>query len=150
IDDQPLIGEVVRRMLASEADIAFHFCKEAARALEVAGSVCPTVILQDLVMPDIDGLTLVKMFRAHEGTRDIPLIVLSTKEEPTTKAEAFAIGANDYLVKLPDEIELIARIRYHSWGYINMLQRNEAHVALQASQKRLASEVAQAAHYVRS
>ena len=66
------------------------------------------------------------------------MIVLSTKEEPTIKAEAFALGANDYLVKLPDRLELLARIRYHSKGYINLLQRNEAYQALQESQRRLA------------
>ena len=101
-------------------------------------------------MPDIDGLTLVKMFRAHEPTRETPLIVLSTKEEPTVKAEAFALGANDYIVKLPDRLELLARIRYHSKGYINLLERNEAYQALQESQSRLANEMKQAAHYVRS
>jgi sigma-B regulation protein RsbU (phosphoserine phosphatase) len=150
IDDQPLIGEAVRRMLVTEPDIAFHFCKEATRALETAATVRPTVILQDLVMPDIDGLTLVKMFRENEATRDTPLIVLSMKEEPATKAEAFAIGANDYLVKLPDRVELVARIRYHSRGYINLLQRNEAFEALQVSERLLANEVDQAARYVRS
>jgi sigma-B regulation protein RsbU (phosphoserine phosphatase) len=102
----------------------------------------PTVILQDLVMPDIDGLTLVRYFRVHERLRDVPLIVLSTKEDPRVKAEAFALGANDYLVKLPDEIELVARIRYHSRGYINLLQRNEA-------MRRLTAELAEAAEYVR-
>ena len=70
------------------------------------------------------------MFREHEATRETPLIVLSTKEEPKIKAEAFALGANDYLVKLPDRLELLARIRYHSKGYINLLQRNEAYRAL--------------------
>jgi len=80
----------------------------------------------------------------------MPLIVLSTKEEATTKAEAFALGANDYLVKLPDKIELIARIRYHSNGYITLLQRNEAYEALVASQKALTNELNQAADYVRS
>jgi phosphoserine phosphatase RsbU/P len=150
VDDQPLIGEAVRRLLAGEPDIGFHYCKDASRALEMAAAVMPTVILQDLVMPDIDGLTLVKAFRNNEATRETPLIVLSTKEEPTTKAEAFAIGANDYLVKLPDKLELLARIRYHSKGYINLLQRNEAYRALHASQRLLANEVAQAARYVRS
>ena len=101
-------------------------------------------------MPDIDGLTLVKTFRANEPTRETPMIVLSTKEEPTVKAEAFALGANDYIVKLPDRLELLARIRYHSKGYINLLQRNEAYDALQESQRRLANEMNQAAHYVRS
>ncbi len=150
IDDQPMIGEAVRRMLMSEPDVVFHYCRDAAKALDEAARIEPTVILQDLVMPDIDGLTLVKMFRAAHATRDTPLIVLSTKEEPTVKAEAFALGANDYLVKLPDRLELLARIRYHSRGYINLLERNEAYQALLESERRLAHEMEQAAHYVAS
>ena len=130
IDDQAIIGEAVRRMLASEADVVFRYCNDPAAALHVANEFGPTVILQDLVMPDIDGLMLVRFFRANAATRDIPLIVLSTKEEPKTKAEAFALGANDYLVKLPDKLELIARIRYHSKGYIRLLERNDAYQAL--------------------
>ena len=150
VDDQAMIGEAVRRMLIGEKDISFHFCSNPAKALETAAQVNPTVILQDLVMPEIDGLTLVRQFRAQETTRDIPMIVLSTKEEPAVKAEAFALGANDYLVKLPDKIELIARIRYHSRGYINLLQRNEAYQALYRSQQRLAAELAEAAEYVKA
>jgi sigma-B regulation protein RsbU (phosphoserine phosphatase) len=150
IDDQPMIGEAVRRMLAGEQDVVFHYCKDATKALDEAVKVAPTVILQDLVMPEIDGLTLVKMFRDNEATREIPMIVLSTKEEPTVKAEAFALGANDYLVKLPDRLEVLARIRYHSRGYINLLQRNEAYKALQESQRIMAKDVAEAAKYVRS
>ena len=103
----------------------------------MANEFAPTVILQDLVMPDIDGLMLVRFFRANAATRDIPLIVLSTKEEPKTKAEAFACGANDYLVKLPDKIELLARIRYHSKGYIGLLERNDAYRALEDMAKQL-------------
>lgn len=126
IDDQRLIGEAVRRMLADESDIRFHYLEDPKRAIEVAQEIQPTVILQDLVMPQIDGLTLVSAFRANEATRDIPMIVLSSKEEAKTKAEAFARGANDYMVKLPDRLEVLARIRYHSRGYISLLERNEA------------------------
>ncbi|MFH1476556.1 MAG: fused response regulator/phosphatase [Verrucomicrobiota bacterium] len=150
VDDQAMIGEAVRRMLAPEADIHFHYCSDPSGALKMARALAPTVILQDLVMPEIDGLTLVKCYRAEPTLRDTPLIVLSTKEEPSTKAEAFALGANDYLVKLPDRIELVARIRHHSQGYINLLERNEAYQALLASQKALADELAEAAAYVQS
>ena len=150
IDDQPIIGEAVRRMLMGESDIVFHFCKDANLAIETATRIAPTVILQDLVMPDIDGLTLVKTFRDNPATAETPMIVLSSKEEPKVKAEAFALGANDYIVKLPDKLELLARIRYHSKGYINLLQRNEAYRALQASQKVMAHDLAQAAKYVQS
>jgi sigma-B regulation protein RsbU (phosphoserine phosphatase) len=150
VDDQAIVGEAVRRMLAAESDIAFHYCSEPTRAIEQANAIAPTVILQDLVMPDIDGLTLVKFFRANQKTRDVPMIVLSSKEEPTTKAQAFAVGANDYLVKLPDRLELIARIRYHSRGYVAQLERNEAYRRLAERERQLAEEVAQAAKYVLS
>ena len=148
VDDQMMVGETVRRMLAPEKDIVLHFCQDPTQAIKMATEVAPTVILQDLVMPEVDGLTLVKFFRAHKRLKDVPLIVLSSKEEAVTKAEAFALGANDYLVKLPDRIELIARIRYHSTGYINLLQRNEAYEALFKSRQVLAAQLASAAEYV--
>jgi sigma-B regulation protein RsbU (phosphoserine phosphatase) len=108
------------------------------------------VILQDLVMPGVDGLDLVSGYRNQEETKLTPLIVLSSKEEGATKAEAFARGANDYIVKLPDPVELIARIRYHSRGYLSLLQRNAAFAALHKSERALAKELAKAAKYVQS
>jgi len=95
------------------------------------------VILQYLVMPGIDGLTLLSQYRANQGTKDIPIIVLSTNENPQVKGQAFALGANDYLVKLPDKIELIARVRYHSKAFLNILQRDAAYRALRESQQQL-------------
>jgi two-component system chemotaxis family response regulator WspR len=137
VDDQAMIGETVRRALAQQPNIEFRYCGNPAEALEVAQKTKPTVILQDLVMPGIDGLTLVRQYRANPLTKDVPIIVLSTKEEPTVKSEAFALGANDYLIKLPDAIELIARVRHHSKAYLNQLQRDAAYLALHESQRKL-------------
>jgi class 3 adenylate cyclase/AmiR/NasT family two-component response regulator len=142
IDDQPMIGEAVRRMLSEEEGISFYYCEDPAYAIPKSLEIEPTVILQDLVMPDIDGLLLLRFFRANPITHDIPMIVLSSKEEPKMKADAFAMGANDYLVKLPDAVELIARIRYHSQAYINLLQRNEAYRIMENYIKRLEEEQA--------
>ncbi|MFM7150381.1 MAG: SpoIIE family protein phosphatase [Gemmataceae bacterium] len=150
VDDQPIVAESVRRMLANDSDIVFHYCQDPTKAIEIANQVQPTVILQDLVMPEIDGLMLVKFFRANKPTRDIPMIVLSSKEEPVIKAEAFKLGANDYLVKLPDKLEVLARLRYHSRGYIAQLERNEAYHKLAESQRELALEINNAARYVQS
>jgi PleD family two-component response regulator len=105
--------------------------------MDAAERIKPTVILQDLVMPDVDGLSLVRAYRAHAATRQIPIVVLSAKEEPTVKSDAFAAGANDYLVKLPDRIELVARVRFHSRAYLNQIQRDEAYRALRESQRQL-------------
>src|SRR5262245_1132359 len=113
VDDQPIVGETVRQMLANEPGVEFRHCVDPAKAIATASEFRPTVILQDLVMPDIDGLQLVRFYRANPATRDTPLVVLSSKEEAAIKAKAFALGANDYMVKLPDRLEVVARIRYH-------------------------------------
>jgi two-component system chemotaxis family response regulator WspR len=137
VDDQLMIGESLRRALVDEPNIVFHFCSEPGAALMTAEHIAPTVILQDLVMPGIEGLTLVRQYRALEATRYTPIIVLSTREDPITKRDAFAAGANDYIVKLPDKIELIARIRYHSQAYLSRRQRDTAYAALHESQRQL-------------
>lgn len=138
IDDQAMIAEAVRRALSSENDIDFHYCQDPTKAIKLASEINATVILQDLVMPEIDGLMMVRYFRVNKATSKIPIIVLSTKEEATIKSEAFKLGANDYMVKLPDKIEMIARIRYHSQAYINQLERDEAFRALEESRQKLA------------
>jgi sigma-B regulation protein RsbU (phosphoserine phosphatase) len=150
VDDQAIVGKAVERMFTGEADIRFLHCSDPSKALPMANEITPTVILQDLVMPDIDGLTLVRFFRRNPATREVPIVVLSTKEEPTVKAQAFAVGANDYIVKLPDRLEMLARVRYHSKGYIAQIERNEAYRRLEESQRQLAEEVSQAARYVQS
>ncbi len=137
VDDQAMIGEAVRRGLSNEENIDFHFCADPHQAVAHAVRIKPTVILQDLVMPGLDGLSLVREYRNHPATKDIPIIVLSTKEDPLIKSAAFSAGANDYLVKLPDTIELVARIRYHSRSYMTLLQRDAAYRALRVSQQQL-------------
>ncbi len=137
VDDQVMVGEAIRRALANQPNIDFHYCANPAEALRIAEHIKPMVILQDLVMPGMDGLALVRQYRASPATQDIPVIVLSTKEDPGVKSEAFTAGANDYLVKLPDRIELIARILYHSKAYRNRLERDAAYRALRESQQQL-------------
>lgn len=150
IDDQSIVAEAVKKMLENEKDIQFTYCSDPTKALQVAFDIKPTVILQDLVMPDVDGLTMVKFFRANPRTKNVPMIVLSSREEADIKSQAFSLGANDYIVKLPDKLELIARIRYHSNAYINFIERNQAFEALVASQTALKAELKEAENYVRS
>jgi class 3 adenylate cyclase len=140
VDDQAMIGEAVRRLLASEPDIAFEFCRSADTVISVATAFQPTVILQDLVMPGVDGLDMVRRFRANAALAEVPVIVLSAREEPVIKARLLDAGASDYLVKLPDRVELIARIRVHSDGYRRLLERNSAFAALEQSHADLKRE----------
>jgi len=137
VDDQSFVAEVLRRFFTEEKGIDFHYVSDPAKAIQAANEIRPTVILQDLVMPGVDGLALVGRYRGNNATKDTPIIVLSTKEEAQIKSLAFNLGANDYLVKLPDRLELIARVRYHSKAYLNRLQRDEAYRALRENQQQL-------------
>src|SRR5438105_6245184 len=85
VDDQAMVCEAVRRALANQTDMDFHYCADAREALAIANQIKPTVILQDLVMPGIDGLTLLSQYRANQGTCDIPINVLLTNENPKLK-----------------------------------------------------------------
>ncbi|MCW9059040.1 MAG: diguanylate cyclase [Gammaproteobacteria bacterium] len=145
VDDQAMVAEGIRRMLEHEPGIEFHYCSDPKTAINMAVEVKATTVLQDLVMPDIDGMTLVRFYRANPMTRDIPIVVLSSKDDPKIKSDAFANGATDYLVKLPEPIELIARIRAHSKSYLAQRERDEAYHALREMQEQLREMNAQLA-----
>jgi two-component system chemotaxis family response regulator WspR len=137
VDEQASIGERVRAMLAPEADIAFAHCLMPAQALKHARELRPTVILQDLVMPAIDGFTLLRFYRASPELEATPVIVLSSREDPRDKSRAFELGASDYIVKLPDRIELVARVRAHSRSYLAQLERDAALAELAQTMRQL-------------
>lgn len=82
-------------------------------------------------MPGADGLELLKQYRVNPVTCDTPIIMLSGTEDPAVLSQAFALGANDYLVKLPDEKEGVARIRYHIQAYRNTQALQAALLELQ-------------------
>jgi two-component system, chemotaxis family, response regulator WspR len=114
VDDQRIVAEALRRMLADQPDIALHYVSDPADALAMAVQLRPTVILQDLVMPGIDGLDLIKAYRGQEGLRAVPVIVLSSAQDQQQMERSFAAGASDYLVKLPNKATLLARVRYQA------------------------------------
>lgn len=132
VDDQAIVAEAIRRYyLVDERDIEFHYCQEPSQALNKANEINPTVILLELVMPEMDGYTLIKAFRGNPATSGTPIVVLSSREDPTDKSRAFESGASDYLIKLPDKIEMIARIRAYSKTYLLHLQRDVAYLEMQ-------------------
>ncbi len=137
VDDQLIIAEGIKRMLSQEKDIEFFYCPDPSQAITMTIENKITVVLLDLVMPDISGITLAKYFRANKQTRDIPIIVMSSNEDPVTKRDAFSSGASDYLVKLPDQIELIARIRAHSKRYMLQIERDQAFIELYKIKRKL-------------
>jgi two-component system chemotaxis family response regulator WspR len=150
VDEQASIGERVRSMLAPESDIGFFHCAEPAQALRHARELKPTVILQDLVMPAVDGFTLLRFYKASPEFEATPVIVLSSREDPRDKSRAFELGASDYIVKLPNRIELVARVRAHSRSYLAQLERDAALVELAEAMRMLEQSNAELARLSRT
>jgi two-component system, NtrC family, sensor kinase len=73
---------------------------------------CDLVVL-DVEMPGVDGLALCRLLRAQAATKQLPVIMLSTSDDEQRKVEAFAAGADDYIVKPSTPGELLSRARAH-------------------------------------
>jgi PleD family two-component response regulator len=137
VDDELIEAELFSALLGGEQDVEFHYCPRTDEAIAQADRYHPTVIMQDLSMPGDNGLSMITRFRAHPATKDTPVVVFSGEENPSTKSIAFNLGANDYIVKSVDRVELLARVRYHSRAHWAQRQRDEALRALRASQQQL-------------
>jgi signal transduction histidine kinase len=138
IDDEPFAQDIIAHGL-EPCSHALRYASRPEEAVELAMQLGATVVLVDLRMPGMDGFQVTRSLRAHPATEHIPVILLSSEEDPDIKARAFAAGANDYMVKWPDPRELRARVRYHSGACVARRQRDEAFVSLRHSQEQLAA-----------
>ena len=109
VEDDRDLSRLMATHLASEGyDVAR--APEAAAALELVGAGCVDVVVLDLMLPRISGDGLLVRLREREGTRDLPVIVVSAKDAVWTKVDLLRLGADDYLAKPFDLDELTARI----------------------------------------
>jgi putative two-component system response regulator len=87
--------------------------KDGAEALKVALSELPDLILLDVVMPKMDGFEVCRVLRGIEATRNIPIIMVTTRGEGKNVEAGFANGANDYVTKPINHRELLSKIQRH-------------------------------------
>ncbi|WLI87571.1 response regulator [Massilia sp. R2A-15] len=139
IDDEPFAQDLISHSLKECAQLRLRYDARSPRAVELAVEFQPSVVLVDLRMPEVDGFEVIRRLRANPATERIPVILLSSEDDPEIKARAFAAGASDYLVKWPDPRELVARVRHHHGAFIARKERDEAFVSLRRSQEELAA-----------
>jgi signal transduction histidine kinase len=140
IDDESFAQDIIAHGLKGCVGHQLMYESSPERAVEVARQIDATVVLVDLRMPGgLDGFAVIARLKAHPDTQDIPVILLSSEDDPDIKAKAFAVGASDYMVKWPDPRELVARVRHHSGACIARRERDEAFASLRRSQEQLAA-----------
>jgi diguanylate cyclase (GGDEF)-like protein len=109
-DDDPDILTVVKINLeldGFEVDTAV----DGEEAMAKATSTPPNVIILDIMMPRMDGLTALHRLRSQAGTANIPIILLTARGLPEDRVRGLELGADDYITKPFDITELAARVR---------------------------------------
>ena len=83
---------------------------ESRHLIQLLGSFSPDLILLDINMPGVDGVTLLRQLKVHPDYQTIPVIMLTADEDSATLANCFEAGAVDYITKPIDQIVMKARI----------------------------------------
>ena len=109
IEDTPENLRLFRAVLQLE-DARVLEAERAQIGIELARSERPDLILMDVQMPEMDGLTAMKILRADAQTKDIPIIIITASAMSGDRERAFAAGCNGYITKPVDPISLVEQI----------------------------------------
>jgi two-component system phosphate regulon response regulator PhoB len=110
VDDEEDIRELVELNLTPEGYEVLA-CDTGERALEIAQSKLPNLIILDLMLPGIDGLEVCKKLKADSRTKSIPILMLTAKAEEFDIVIGLELGAEDYVTKPFSGKVLVARVR---------------------------------------
>jgi len=110
VDDDMNVLDSLTDML-EDAGFAVIVAQTGYDALALAVSRKPSLVLLDLVLPDLPGEEVCRRLRAHAPTADLPVIMLTVKDSEADKVIGFETGADDYVIKPFSEQILLARIR---------------------------------------
>ncbi len=112
VDDEPEILRAVKFYLEDE-DFEVHVTTDGTRAVELAESLRPDLIILDVMMPVVDGIQVCRQLRSRTRTRMIPIIFLTAREAVEDKIKGLEAGGVDYITKPFHNQELMARIKAH-------------------------------------
>lgn len=114
VDDEPSVSDYLKALITSWGYEAACFdC--GAGAFEKIQSEKPDLVLMDVMLPDLDGVTICKRLRSHPETRTLPVIMITSLTDSATVQDSLVYGASDYVAKpvnekvLREKIEKILR-----------------------------------------
>jgi DNA-binding NarL/FixJ family response regulator len=113
-DDHPMVREGLRSILRSDGIEVVAEASSGREAIELALKVKPSIVLMDVRMPDLDGLEATRLL--HDKQPALPVIIVTTYENPAYKAKALAAGAAGYILKGTSRDELLHAVRAAAEG----------------------------------
>jgi CheY-like chemotaxis protein len=102
---------MMERLMLSHTSYELLTAKDGQEAVEMARAERPDLILMDVIMPRMGGFEACARLRADEGTKETPIIMVSTRGEPENRASGFAHGCTDFVTKPLNSVELLAKLR---------------------------------------
>jgi DNA-binding NarL/FixJ family response regulator len=113
-DDHPMVREGLASMLTAKGIEIVGEAATGKEAIDLVKQVSPSVVLMDVRMPDLDGLEACRML--HRDFPDLPVIIVTTYENPAYMAKAVSAGAAGYILKGTSREELLQAVRAVSEG----------------------------------
>lgn len=110
VDDEPQTRDLLRLMLKRDGYEVFD-AEDGFDALKKVKSLLPDMVLLDVMMPDIDGITVCKKIRSDEATANIPVVMLSARTHEEAVRRGIAAGATRYLTKPIGRESLLEHVR---------------------------------------
>ena len=139
---------LARRLRRQKYDVVTAV--NGVEALEVLSESSVDLVLLDIMMPEMDGFTVLERMKQNQEWRHVPVIMISALTEMDDVVRCIELGADDYLSKPFNPVVLRARVATCIEKKRLRDQERESLAALKESQQRLAGELAEAADYVRS
>lgn len=128
VDDEPLNVELLQAYLGSEYVTVSAF--NGKEALSKVNEEKPDIVLLDVMMPEMNGYEVCKIIKASEGTKLLPVVMVTALSNREDRIRGVEAGADDFLTKPVDKVELTARIR-------SLLRIKHLHSSLQQEKDKL-------------
>ena len=109
VDDDPAITGLLKLSFELEGHVVMT-AASGAEALDLARQIHPAAMVVDVMMPEMDGLELVRRLRDNEVTADIPIVCCSARALADDVEAGLAAGADDYVTKPCDPLDLVSRV----------------------------------------
>ncbi len=110
VEDEPNIAQAIQYNLEKEG-YRVSRAGDGAQGLKLAQTQFPSLVILDLMLPQMDGLEICRLLKREEKTKNIPILMVTAKSQETDKVVGLELGADDYLTKPFSMRELIARVK---------------------------------------